>query len=769
MSQLRNPTPQNIRACLWLLAASLAVGAVFADVPRPEHPRPDFQRDAWLSLNGEWQFEIDEKGDGESRGLMGGRDLARKIVVPFCPESKLSGIGVTDYMPRVWYRRHFRVPDAMRGRRLLLNFGAVDYRARVWVNGQLAGGHVGGYVPFTLEITGLIRDGDNEVVVQAIDEVRSGLQPAGKQTHTVSQGCVYTRTTGIWQTVWLEAVGAAHLREFSLVPDPDGGRVIFHGSMDGPVKGTTVRVRAFADDKQVAEEIVPAAWRNTIAVLKLDRVVRWEPGKPFLYDMTIETLREGAVVDSVRSYFGLRKITIEGNRFLINGRPVFQRLVLDQGFYSDGIYTAPSDQALRRDVELSMAAGFNGARLHQKVFEPRLLYWADKLGYIVWGEFPSWGIALDRPEAMVALVGEWREALRRDRNHPSIIGWCPLNETGTNNCIALTETLLAATQTMDPTRPLLDSSGYTHFLPETDVFDSHDYQGDPGRFAARYAMFGLTGQDPWHNRPGDPRSEYHGQPYFVSEYGGIRVQTERDTGKGWGYGGKSLDRAEFFARYKGLTDAQLDNPNICGFCYTQLTDIEQEQNGVYFYDRTPKYDPALLRDINARAAAYETQPPRIRHLTWTTLVPTSEQTPQEWRYTTEAPSGDWASPGFDDAVWDTGKGGFGTAGTPGAVVGTTWKTGDIWLRRHFKIGKLNAELAGLRIHHDEDTEVYVNGKKVAEFGGFVGAYATTLSDALRDALREGENVLAIHCRQTSGGQFIDVGIEAGADHPDAIR
>ncbi|MCX6909394.1 MAG: hypothetical protein NTY01_15315, partial [Verrucomicrobia bacterium] len=618
--------------------------------------------------------------------------------------------------------------------------------------------------PFALEITDTVRDGDNELVVHAIDEIRSGLQPAGKQTHTVSQGCVYTRTTGIWQTVWLEAAGATYLREFSITPDLDGGRVMFQGNMDGPMKGVTVRLRAFANEKKVGEETVPAAWRNTLAVLKLSKVVAWHPGKPFLYDLTVETLRGGKVIDSVRSYFGLRKITIEGNRFLINDKPVFQRLILDQGFYPNGIYTAPSDEVLRRDIELSMAAGFNGARLHQKVFEPRLLYWADKLGYIVWGEFPSWGINLAHPDAMVAFVDEWREALRRDRNHPAIIGWCPLNETGTNETIALTETLLAATQTMDPTRPLLDSSGYTHFLPETDVFDSHDYTGDPKRFAARYAMFGLTGQNPWHNHPGDPRSCYRGQPYFVSEYGGIRVKTDRDTGKGWGYGGESLDLKEFLARYKGVTDAQLDNPNIFGFCYTQLTDIEQEQNGVYFYDRMPKYDPALLHKINARPAAYETQPRRVRHITWSALVPTSEQTAQEWRFTTSQPAESWFKPGFDDAVWLTGKGGFGTTGTPGAVIGTTWKTSDIWLRRHFRIEKLDVALAGLRIHHDEDAEVCVNGKKVAEFSGFVGAYSTELNEALRAALREGDNVLAVHCRQTKGGQFIDAGIEAGTEN-----
>lgn len=648
----------------------LSGAVVLAEAPRPEHPRPDFQRAGWLNLNGPWQFEIDAKGDGEARGLMNGHDLARQIVVPFCPESKLSDVGVTEYMPRVWYRRFFQTPAALRGGRLLLHFGAVDYLTRVWLNGELLGEHRGGFAPFSFEVTDLVRSGDNELVVQVADEVRSGLQPAGKQTHTVSQGCVYTRTTGIWQTVWLEAVGATYLKDFVVTPDLDGGRVLFTGTMDGPSKGVTVRVRALADGRQVAEETVPAAWRNTIAVLKLDRVVPWQPGKPFLYALVVEALRGGQVIDRVESYFGLRKIAIEGNRFLINDRPVFQRLVLDQGFYPDGIYTAPSDDALRQDVELSMAAGFNGARLHQKVFEPRLLYWADKLGYLVWGEFPSWGMNFGRPDAMVAFVCEWRDVLRRDRNHPSVIGWCPLNETNGADCIAWTQQLLVDTQMMDPTRPFLATSGYVHLAPQTDVYDSHDYTGSPERFADRYRLFGLTGQDPYNNFPKDPRSRYRGQPYFVSEYGGFRLKTDRDMGKGWGYNKELLSVEEFLIRYKGITDAQLDNPNIFGFCYTQLTDVEQEQNGVYYYDRKPKYDPALLRAINARPAAYEIQPPQVRHIQWTTLAPTSERSPQEWRYTIVKPTESWSAAEFNDTAWQSGKGGFGKAGPRAGKVGT---------------------------------------------------------------------------------------------------
>ncbi len=728
------------------------------NIPRPEHPRPDFQRELWLNLNGEWEFEIDEQGVGEAQGWTSGRTFSRRIRVPFCPESQLSGIGNTDFMTRVWYRRHFRVPATMKGKRLFLHFGAVDWQARVWLNGTFLGEHRGGYSPFRFDITRHVRSGDNELVVHVIDETRSGKQATGKQSHERhSYGCVYTRTTGIWQTVWLEATGDTYLKSFWLTPDPDGGRVVFQGWVDGVQKGTRVRLQAYAGGKLVGEEVVPANWRNTLGVLKLSTVKLWHPGKPFLYDLVITVERNGKAVDTVKSYFGLRKITIEGNRFLINGKPVFQRLILDQGFYPDGIYTAPSDEALRKDIELAMAAGFNGARLHQKVFEPRFLYWADKLGYIVWGEYPSWGLNVNDYEAVTHAVQEWREVLERDRNHPSIIGWCPLNETDSSQGSALAQILLATTQTMDPTRPWLDASGYVHFVPETDVYDCHDYTQEPEVFAQRYETFKQMGTRAWNNVPGDARSAYCGQPYFVSEYGGMRIRTDRSAGEGWGYG--ETDLQEFLKRYKALTDVLLDNPNMFGFCYTQLTDVEQEQNGVYFYDRQPKYDPALLRAINARPAAYETQPPRVVDVQWQVLLPASETAPQRWRYTFQKPSDSWTSLDHDDGAWLEGEGGFGTQGTPGAVVRTEWNSSDIWLRKRFHLSDVDFKHLALWIHHDEDAEVYLNGKLVSRFSGFLTGYVEHLvSDALKSALKRGENVIAVHCRQTSGGQYIDVGI-----------
>lgn len=576
------------------------------DVPRPEHPRPDLARSDWLNLNGAWEFEVDAKGDGEARGLTSGHNLAQAIIVPFCPESKLSGIANTAFMENVWYRRTFDVPASKQGQRLILHFGAVDWHARVWLNGTFLGEHRGGYSPFSFDITAAARTGENELVVHAADHTASGLQATGKQSHKPeSHGCHYTRTTGIWQTVWLEAVGHTYLRGLTLYPDLDTGRVFFNAHLDGPTDGIEVRLTAIVGDEIVGEEAVGANWRSTLGVIELSDILPWHPGKPFLYDLVVEIEKNGEPIDTVNSYFALRKLGIEGHRFLINGQPVFQRLVLDQGFYPDGIYTAPSEAALRRDIEIAMAAGFNGARLHQKVFEPRFLYWADRLGYLVWGEYADWGLNRESHEALAHALHEWRSVVVRDRNHPAIIAWCPLNETRKDECQASAQRLLAVTQTLDPTRPFLDTSGYVHLYPETDVYDCHDYTQDPAKFADRFADPARTRTAPWSNNQEDPRSAYRGQPYFVSEYGGIRIETGRDVGQGWGYGGETLPLEAFFARYKALTDILLDNPHLFGFCYTQLTDIEQEQNGIVFYDRGLKYDLARLAAINTRQAAYE--------------------------------------------------------------------------------------------------------------------------------------------------------------------
>ena len=746
----------------WLAAAG--------EVPRPEHPRPDAVRENWLTLNGEWQFESDAQGDGEARGLITGKELASKITVPFCPESKLSGLalGNTEYLKNLWYRRMLEVPAAMKGKRILLHFGGVDYASWVYVNGRLAGTHVGGSAAFGFEISDFLRDGLNEVVVRVSDDLRGGLQPGGKQAYDKSQGCVYTRTTGIWQTVWLEAVGSSYVERFSVVPDPERARVLIEAAVNGADAELELKGEAFADGKRVGADSAKGAWRNRRLVLDLAEKRLWEPGAPFLYDLTFTLTSRGKTVDVVRSYFGLRSVAIEGRRILINGKPVFQRTVLDQGFYPDGIWTAPTDAALKGDIELSQACGYNGARLHQKVFEPRFLYWADKLGYLVWGEFPNWGYNY-KPEGYAPYVAEWTEILLRDRNHPSVIGWCPFNETPAS-AGELQQLVWNVTRAVDPTRPVLETSGWSHTLALPEVRDAHDYDANPEALRARWEAY-FSGKSAGaalplrygHGYGGDPAAKKAdcGVPFMISEFGGIGWATEG----GWGYGTgpKTLD--EFYARYKGQCDAQLDNPNLFGFCYTQLTDVEQEHNGLYYYDRRPKFDVKRLHAITSRQAAYERgeppapQPERRTDTEWKVLVGAQQDgalcTP--FRYVTQTPQGEWAATAYDDSAWPSGLAPFGTEGK--RIGRTPWTTPDIYLRKTFEYSGAELKAGAVVLTHDEDTEVYVNGQKILGVQGFIGNYAMrVVTEELRKALRKGTNTLAVHTRQTSGGQFIDLAL-----------
>ena len=748
-------------AALAFLSFFCVIAQVHAAAPRPEHPRPDAFRESWATLNGEWQFEIDEQGDGETRGLMSGKDLTSKIIVPFCPESKLSGIGHYGLMKHTWYRRAFDVPAGMKGKRVRLHFGAVDYQAWVWVNGQRVGSHVGGSVAFNFEITRLLRDGSNELVVRVFDDTASGKQPTGKQTHTVSEGCVYTRTTGIWQPVWLEAVGSSFVESFSVVPDPDRSRVLVEATVNGSDPDLTLTAEAFADGKSVGKDSCVGSWRNHRLVVDLSTKRLWEPGSPFLYDLKFTLSRGQEKVDEVASYFGLRKVSIEGRCFLINGKRVFQRLILDQGFYPDGIWTAPSDEALKHDIEMCMAAGYNGARLHQKVFEPRFLYWADKLGYLVWGEFPNWGHNY-RPENYSTYINEWTEVVLRDRNHPSIIGWCPFNETP-SAAGEIQQIVWRETKAIDPTRPVLETSGWAHTIKNAEVRDDHDYNQNPATFKERWmSYFAGVSDSPIPSRysgGGAERGDI-GVPFMVSEFGGT---VWGDTKGGWGYGDGPKSLEEFYQRYTGLVGAMLDNPDVFGFCYTQLTDVEQEHNGLYFYDRKPKFDAERLRAATARPAAYEKTGPKVgqpasrAERNWQVLVGAAADGDicKPYRYTTNSPAATWTSESFDDSAWQSALAPFGTINNPR----TPWNTSDIWLRRTFDWSGGSLKEASLVIFYDEDTELYVNGQKIWNRTGYTTAYHMfAVTDALKSALKKGANTLAVHTRQTGGGQFIDLAL-----------
>lgn len=562
---------------------------------RAEHPNPQFYRDAWKNLNGEWEFSFDFGATGKERGLDKAEKLDKKITVPFCPESSLSGIGHKDFMNCVWYRRTFSVSKEWKdGGRVLLHFGAVDYETTAYINGKEAGSHTGGYTSFQLDITELVTEGENVLTVCAEDDNRGGGQPCGKQAHRyASSACDYTRTTGIWQTVWLEHVPEAHIERFRFYPDVKNGRLLFEVKTVGAEE---LEVAVSYEGRPMGGAALSSDLNVLRGEVKLAEKHLWELGNGRLYDVE---LRYGA--DKVKSYFGLREVRMDGYRFLLNGQSVFQRLVLDQGFYPDGIYTAPTEEALVRDIQLSMNAGFNGARLHEKVFEPRFLYHCDRLGYMVWGEFPNWGLDHSRMDVLPSYLNQWREAVERDFNHPAIIGWCPFNETwdyeGRRQWNELLSSVYYLTKDLDDTRPCIDTSGNYHVV--TDIYDVHDYDQDSETFAKRFERIaeGIV------ENHCDGRQEYKGGPVFVSEYGGISRASDSD--KGWGYGSSPEDDEAFIRRYEGLTGALLENPYIFAFCYTQLYDIEQEVNGLYTYEREPKFDMQVIREINTRKAAIE--------------------------------------------------------------------------------------------------------------------------------------------------------------------
>jgi len=574
-------------------------------IPRPEYPRPQFVKEEWLNLNGEWEFEMDPGRSGVQRGLMNADKLAQKITVPFCPESELSGIGNKDFMQAVWYRRTVKLPEGWKGKRVLLHFGAVDYETRVWINGKEAGSHRGGYTPFTFEVTDLLQEGENVISVYAEDDTRSSRQASGKQCPDFySRGCHYTRTTGIWQTVWLEAVPEAYIADVKLTPDLDGGWVYIEARVDGGTKDMTLKAQALMNGSPAGEAQAQCFGGIAAVPLVLSEVRAWSPEDPFLYDLKLSLEGSSGAIDHVDSYFGVRSIKIDPPAVLLNGKPVFQRLVLDQGFYPDGIYTAPTDEALKNDVEISLGLGFNGARLHQKVFEPRFLYWADKMGYLLWDEYPNWGINHSSHEITEQYLAEWMEVLDRDYNHPSIVGWCPFNETPRNQNPELLRRVYRVTKAIDHTRPVIDTSGYVHV--ETDLYDVHDYDQNPETFAERYRPLAEGGEA----RRNSPEHDalYMGQPYWVSEYGGIWWNPGQQDDKGWGYGGvggRPKNEAEFLERYRKLTKILLKHPRMCAFCYTQLYDIEQEVNGLYYYNREAKFDPERIREINSQKAALE--------------------------------------------------------------------------------------------------------------------------------------------------------------------
>lgn len=588
---------QRMLLCLTLGTAFCTANAV--DIPRPEYPRPQFERTDWVNLNGQWTFEMDFGASGEQRGWTNSKGLSKKITVPFCPESELSGIGYTDFIPCVWYQRNINIPAEWNGKKILLHFGAADYETKVYVDGKMVGEHKGAGSSFNFDITSYVKAGQQaNLVVRVYDNLRGGMQPGGKQcTALYSAGCSYTRVTGIWQTVWMEAVNEQALKNVFAIPDIDQQQLVVRPEFYNEGNDNTLTVEVKDGKKTVAKRTSQASNQSTI-VLPIKNAHLWSPEDPYLYDVkyTVKNA-QGEVIDEVSSYMGMRKVHISGGYFYLNNKPYFQRLVLDQGYYPDGIWTAPSDEALRQDIEMSKAVGFNGARLHQKVFEERYYYWADKLGYLTWGEEASWVLNINNELAVRNFLTEWAEIVVRDRNHPSLVTWTPLNETWNATpgvYVRFVNDLYDLTKAIDPTRPINDASGDSHV--KTDIWSVHDYTREPDKLIANHTI--KAGVEPYRNmKDKDFLSNYAGQPYMVDEFGGLPWIPKEERANSWGYGANIDTVEEFYSILEKEIDALKACKHVVGFCYTQITDVEQEKNGIYYYNRKPKFDTARVKAI----------------------------------------------------------------------------------------------------------------------------------------------------------------------------
>ncbi|MDR3619128.1 MAG: glycoside hydrolase family 2 TIM barrel-domain containing protein [Paludisphaera borealis] len=685
-----------------------------------EYPRPQMVRPSWMKLNGLWQYAIQSNRDGRPAVYEG------NILVPFPVESSLSGVK-RSVSPdqRLWYRRTFSLPKPPADTRYLLHFGAVDWHATVYVNGDKVGEHKGGFDPFSFDVTDFLdpEKRPQEIIVSVWDPTDSASQPRGKQV-LKPEGIWYTANTGIWQTVWLEPVPTRHVESLKIVPDVDAGEVRITPRLSGADSETTVTVTVLEIGKTVGETTGRAGSTLTI---KVPDAKLWSPDRPFLYDLRV-AIKGG---DQVHSYFGMRKIALAKdaagvNRLFLNNQPLFQAGPLDQGWWPDGLYTAPTDEALKYDLEITKQLGFNMVRKHVKVEPARWYRHCDTMGLLVWQDMPS---ADNKDEASHAqFAAEWERIIDALHNHPSVVMWVPFNEGWGQHD---TPRVVEWTKKHDPTRLVNNASGWTD-KGVGDVNDMHNYPGPgmPPVEAARAAVLG--------------------------EFGGLGLPLAGHLWvdkNNWGY--------KTFPNQAELTKAYIDlNERLRGLAalglgasvYTQTTDVEIEVNGLMTYDRA-----VLKVPVDSAAAVlkplYQTLPAAK------VLAATSQTTPQTWKYTTNPVGPDWAKPDFDDASWSSGPGGFGAKGTPGAVVHTEWKTNEIHLRREFQAEPGAVDSLLLSIHHDEDAEVYLNGVLVSKQPGHVGDYQfLPLDRKAVEALKPGRNVLAVSCRQTAGGQYIDVGL-----------
>lgn len=607
---MNSSRPENVCGGVTRLSETKAI------IPQLDsaYPRPQLQRDNWLSLNGSWKFAYDDEGKYTSPIDI--PKWSHCIEVPFAPESIRSGIGDTGFHPNCWYEREFELFKDEH--RVLLHFGAVDYCARVWVNGQFMAVHEGGYTPFTIDITSVLNEnGVQRVTVWAQDDPQDLAKPRGKQDWQLEPHSIwYPRTSGIWQTVWLERVGKTYLDRLCWTPHFERWEIGFEAFIAGQQHDEIqVNIKLSVGEQLLVSDrydVFNGELHRRIALSDpgIDdyrNELLWSPEKPTLIDAHIQLWdKNHQLLDEVRSYTAMRTVGIQRDRFMLNGRPYYLRLVLDQGYWSDTLITAPSDEALRRDVELVKSMGFNGVRKHQKIEDPRFLYWADVLGLLVWEEMPS--AYRFTPKAVERITREWAEVIKRDASHPCIVVWVPFNESwGVPNLVETAAhrnyvlALYHLTKTLDPTRLVIGNDGWES--TDTDIIAIHDYDNKPQRLFKRYGQNVKLSDLLDRQRPGGrvltlDGYPHHGQPVMLTEFGGIAYAQPPENieiDKAWGYV-RSANISELQMRYKALLGAVNKIEMFSGFCYTQLTDTFQEANGLLYIDRTPKFPISAIAE-----------------------------------------------------------------------------------------------------------------------------------------------------------------------------
>ena len=704
--------------------------------PLPDYPRPQMVREDWLNLNGLWSCSVQPE---EVEVPPEAQKFDREILVPFPAESALSGLReVVDDRHSLFYRRAFRLPGKWQGQRILLHFGAVDWKSTVWINGHQVGEHLGGFDPFALDVTDHVRaDGENELVVRVWDPTDGHWQPRGKQVRKPG-GIWYTPVTGIWQTVWLEPVPQRYIRTLRIQPRYDDARVEIEVETNQGKADVTLEI-------SFAGQLVATGSGSSGEAIRvpLPDFKSWSPDAPHLYDIRIKLQDAARSMDEVASYFGMRKIELKADaagiqRIHLNDVPTFQYGVLDQGWWPTGLFTAPTDDALRYDIEVVKECGFNMIRKHVKVEPARWYTWCDKLGVLVWQDMPNGDrhIGPQQPDITRSVASqknydrEWKSIMDATSHFPSVVVWVPFNEGWGQSD---TERVIAWTKKYDPTRLVDGPSGWA----DRRVGHMHDRHQYPG-----------PGMNPVETNRASVLGEFGGLGLPVSDH---LWQTENN----WGYRTHRTTE-QLKSHYQRLVGnlRPLIADGLSAAVYTQITDVESEVNGLLTYDRDVlKLDAGWLTKLHKPLYG---PPPMIRR-----IANSSQADGQAWKFRLNKPSGNWREPSFDDSGWQSGAGGFGTAGTPGSRIGTEWNTSDIWLRRKVDGPEHLADLY-LEVHHDEDAEVYLNGVLIAELKGYTTGYEYRPVD--RAAIRKVEQtdtselVLAVHCHQTQGGQYIDVGL-----------